>query len=157
MIFLGIDPGASGGIAIIAGNHVDAVAMPDTERDVWHKIEAINIARDIGGAESGRFFAIIEAVHSMPKQGVTSSFTFGRSYGFLRGCLIASGIPFEEVTPQRWQRELGCLSMGDKNRTKARAQQLFPSLKITHATADALLLATYAQRLYYKRHGGPEP
>lgn len=124
---------------------VFALKMPDTERDVWGRIVD-------GGVRSERtVFAVIERVHSMPKQGVASSFKFGRSYGFLRGCLIASGIPFEEVTPQVWQKALGCLSRGDKNVTKARAQQLFPSLKITHATADALLLAEYARRLHAQR------
>lgn len=153
MIFLGIDPGASGGIAIIGGSYADAVPVPDTERDLWEKIRAVSVVRDATGS-GGRFFAIIERVHSMPKQGVASSFKFGQSYGFLRGLLVASGIPFEEVAPQKWQKELGCLSRGDKNVTKARAQQLFPGLKITHATADALLLAEYARRLWVSRNGG---
>jgi crossover junction endodeoxyribonuclease RuvC len=150
MIFIGLDPGASGGIARLDNDlhptEPDAFKMPDTERDLWTIFE---------DWEPRQFpaFAVIEAVHSMPKQGVASSFKFGRSYGFLRGCLIASGVPFEEVTPQRWQNELGCLSKGDKNVTKRRAQQLFPSLKITHATADALLLAEYARRLYNRRNG----
>ncbi len=60
--------------------------------------------------------------------------------------LIASRIPFEEVTPQKWQKTLSCLSRGDKNITKAKAQQLFPGLRVTHATADALLIAEYARR-----------
>jgi hypothetical protein len=38
------------------------------------------------------------------------------------------------------------LSKGDKNVTKRKAQELFPSLKITHATADALLIAEYLRR-----------
>jgi hypothetical protein len=33
-------------------------------------------------------------------------FTFGRSYGFLRGCLVSLKIPFDEVTPVIWQRSL---------------------------------------------------
>lgn len=146
MIFLGIDPGASGGIAFLSSIDAEAQAtkMPETERDAWLAISTWELSKA---------FAIIEAVHSMPKQGVASSFKFGRSYGFLRGCLIASGIPFEEVTPQRWQKELGCMSKGDKNVTKARAQQLFPGLKITHATADALLLAEYARRTWNARQG----
>ncbi len=152
-IFLGIDPGQSGGLAWIEdGREGDpaaafAMKMPDTERDLWIKVaaETERSARTV--------FAVIEKVHSMPKQGVASSFKFGQSYGFLRGCLIASGIPFEEVSPQAWQKELGCLSKGDKNVTKARAQQLFPAEKVTHATADALLLAEYARRLWLRRNG----
>ena len=45
----------------------------------------------------------LEKVHAMPGQGVTSMFTFGQNYGFLRGLLIARGIPFEEVQPNPWQ------------------------------------------------------
>ena len=82
----------------------------------------------------------------MPKQGVASSFKFGVSYGLLRMALIASGIPWEEITPNQWQKALGCLSRGDKNTTKARSQQLFPRIKVTHAVADALLLAEFCRR-----------
>lgn len=144
MIYIGIDPGQSGGIASLVGDNTGTspacVKMPETEKDCFdalEKLQRINFTA---------IFAVIESVHSMPKQGVASSFKFGRNYGFLRGCLIALGIPFEEVTPQKWQKALGCLSHGDKNVTKARAQQLFPALKITHATADALLLAEYCRR-----------
>jgi hypothetical protein len=83
----------------------------------------------------------------MPGQGVSSSFKFGMSYGSLRMALIAHSIPFESVTPQAWQKSLHCLSGGDKNRTKARAQQLFPNQKVTHATADSLLIAEYIRRV----------
>lgn len=140
MNILGIDPGQKGGIAFVGENLFVAQKMPDTERDA---LEAIQLLR-------GQF-AYIEAVHSMPKQGVASSFKFGQNYGFLRGCLIALGIPFETVTPQKWQKALGCLSRGNKNVTKAKAQELYPSLKITHATADALLIATYGYRLRMPR------
>jgi hypothetical protein len=80
--------------------------------------------------------------------GVTSAFTFGAGYGRCRMALTAAKIPFEELLPQRWQRLLGGLSGGDKQLLKTRAQQLYPSVKITLATADALLLATVARRLH---------
>jgi Holliday junction resolvasome RuvABC endonuclease subunit len=138
MNFIGIDPGVAGGIAIIrkhdAGIEIETFKLKDaTERDVWDFI---------AGNDPG--FAIIEAVHSSPQMGVVSAFTFGRSFGLLRGLLIAAGIPFETARPQAWQKAMGCLSKGDKNVTKAKAQELHPSVKITHANADALLLANYA-------------
>jgi hypothetical protein len=61
--------------------------------------------------------------------------------------LVAAGLPFELVSPAMWQRAMGCLSGGDKNVTKRKAQELFPDLYITHATADALLIAEYGRRL----------
>jgi hypothetical protein len=57
--------------------------------------------------------------------------------------LTAAGIPFTRVRPQIWQKELNCLTGGQKNITKQRAQELFPSIKVTHAIADALLIAKY--------------
>jgi hypothetical protein len=40
------------------------------------------------------------------------------------------------------------LTKGDKHISKQRAQQLFPSAKVTHAIADALLLAEYCGRVH---------
>lgn len=79
--------------------------------------------------------------------GVTSAFTFGKGYGFLLGMLAASGLSYELVTPQVWERKLGCLSKGNKKITRAKAQQLYNGqTKVTHGNADALLIATYCSR-----------
>lgn len=140
--FIGIDPGLSGGIAVIFSDGSAPVVhkMPETERDVW---DCIN---EWSGCNYATPRAAIEAVHAMPKQGVTSTFTFGKGYGALRMALTAAAIPFRDVTPRTWQKELGCLTGGDKNVSKAKAQQLFPSIKITHAIADALLIAEWLRR-----------
>ena len=87
--------------------------------------------------------AYIEQVHSSPQMGVKSAFTFGNGFGHLEMALTAAGIPFTRIRPQVWQKELGCLTKGDKNVSKRKAQELFPSMKVTHATADALLIAKY--------------
>jgi crossover junction endodeoxyribonuclease RuvC len=150
---IGIDPGQSGGLATLTPNDGawKAAAWPIdmTERDVS------DLFWQIYADSSQDVFAFVERVHSFPGQGVSSTFKFGTNYGFLRGCLHTIGIPFEEVTPQCWQKFMRCLTGGDKNVSKAKAQQLFPDLKITHAIADALLIAEYGRRV---RHGGlPEP
>jgi crossover junction endodeoxyribonuclease RuvC len=145
MLFLGIDPGKSGAIAVLGPDWVDTIKLDNTERDIWEFLTSdTRYAADDGQIPC---FAMLEQVHSMPGQGVASMFKFGQSYGFLRGILIASNIPFETVTPAKWQGVLGCRSKGDKNVTKAKAQELFPSEKVTHATADALLLAEYCRRI----------
>lgn len=136
---IGIDPGQSGGIAVIIDAGVAAWKMRDTERDVY----------DLLLEASQRYpdrVAVLEKVGPMPKQGVSSTWKFAQGYGFLRGCLIALGIPFETVPPGVWQRRMGCLSRGNKNVTKAKAQELFPSIKVTHALADALLIAEDRRR-----------
>jgi len=137
--FLGIDPGISGGLAIVnsLGKLCDAVGFKNlTETDINDWMLAYPYS-----------LALLEKVHSMPKQGVKSTFTFGQSYGLLRGVLVANNLKREFVTPQVWQKALGCMTKGDKNVTKAKAQELFPNRKITHAIADACLIAEYARRL----------
>lgn len=148
-VYLGIDPGASGGLASIAADGTKAVSMPQTERDIWEWFYEFH--PDMNP------FAIIEKVGGyIQREGGnpgSAMFKFGMSYGGLRMALVAAGIPFDEVTPQAWQKALGISSRGKtetrgmfKNRLKAKAQQLFPSVKVTLATADALLLAEYCRR-----------
>ena len=111
--------------------------MPGVEDDVCELL----------GATGGHLrFAFLEKVGAMPKQGVSSTFKFGQHYGLLRGLLVALQIPREFPTPQTWQKALGCLTGGDKNVSKAKAAQLWPDIKWTHATADAALIAEYGRR-----------
>lgn len=140
-MWMGIDPGRSGSVACIeetaAGDVVLCQTLDATERDV---------SEFVRGHSAVTKFAVIEKVGATPQMGVCSAFTFGRSFGFLVGLLTAHGIAYELVSPVRWQRELGCLSRGDKNVTKGAAQRLFPGVRITHANADAILLAEYCRR-----------
>ena len=144
-MIIGIDPGKSGGIAVIDRNGIAAAhKMPATIGDLWdliHEIKASNKTRE---RRSG--FAYLEKVHAMPRQGVVSTFTFGHGFGALEMALTAAGIPYELVTPNKWMKAMGCQTGGDKNVTKAAAQRLFPELTITHAIADALLIAEYGRR-----------
>ena len=143
MIFLGIDPGKSGGISRHDGSDIIACKFTDcTPADLFNLIKDVGRGQDV--------IALIEKVHSMPKQGVASSFTFGKNFGMLLMALTALEIPFEYITPQKWQKYMGCLSKGNKNVTKQKAQELFPYLKITHAIADALLIGEYLKRTHYK-------
>lgn len=137
---IGIDPGASGGFAVIGPDGTYATKFPETESDTVTELKMVTLL-------DSSCVAYLEEVHAMPKQGVVSVFKFGQSYGFLRGVLAGLNVRRSFVRPQVWQKALGCMSKGDKNVTKRRAQELFPSLKITHATADALLIAEYGRRL----------
>jgi len=145
---IGIDPGKNGGIAWIRDGKPCVEKMPETLRDLWEVFTSI-----LGGMDYPEsVVAYLEQVHSSPQMGVKSAFTFGQGMGHLEMALTAAGIPFARVRPQAWQKAMGCLTGGDKNISKRRAQELFPPLKITHATADALLIAEYGRRL----ERGPE-
>jgi hypothetical protein len=71
-------------------------------------------------------FAVLEHAQAFPKMGVSSAFNYGRGYGAIQMALAAAGIPFDIVVPRKWQAALGCLTRGDKNVSKRRAEQLFP-------------------------------
>ena len=120
-----------------------ACKMPETDRDVldvlqpgadWEPVALIeNVGPGLTAGKKGRM-------------GATSAFSFGRGFGGLLMALAAAQIPYERVTPGVWQKAMKCLTKGDKNVSKRRAQELFPSLSITHATADALLIAEHCRR-----------
>lgn len=149
-VFIGIDPGKLGGLAIISPSGILTSPMPETEKELWEWFNALPKYRGFGV-----YHACIEKVGAMPGQGVTSMFTFGRGYGSVRMALIASGIPFDEILPQKWQKEMGVGGRKEaggkakfKKVLKARAQELFPGEKVTPKNADALLLALYCQRVF---------
>ena len=138
---MGSDPGKSGAIVVLSDDGaVDFIKLDETEADICQWLE--EVIQEHGGIREAR----LERVSSSPQMGVVSAFKFGRSYGQCRTLLHAYGIRFEDVTPQTWQRSMRCLTKGDKNVTKAKAQELFPGQKITHAIADALLRAEYCRR-----------
>ena len=136
---IGIDPGINGGVAFVPDSGTPwAHKMPETDRDL------IDLLRDSINLFEAR--ATLEFVSSSPQMGVKSAFTFGEGYGRLQMALTALGVPYERVRPQAWQKAMGCLTKGDKNVSKRKAQELFPAIKVTHAIADALLIAEYGRR-----------
>jgi crossover junction endodeoxyribonuclease RuvC len=139
-MILGIDPGLSGGAALISQDRKFVEALS------FHKSTPGDIATWLGIHRKDITIAYLEAVNAMPRQGVVSMFKFGMNYGLWQGFLTSTKIPFQRVYPLKWQTAMSCRTGGNKNISKARAQELFPHLKITHAIADALLIAEYGRR-----------
>ncbi len=150
MLFIGIDPGVSGGIAVLNenGDPKGAFKMPETRRDTLEALRAVRASLMPVRAMVERVNPGVFGRGKVGKMGAVSAFTFGRNVERVLMALEAADIPYDEVLPVKWQTELGCRSRGDKNVTKARAQALFPvGVKVTHATADALLIAEYCRRV----------
>lgn len=142
-VYMAIDVGGSGAIAITDGREILSFIKNDsTDADISDYIAESKENYDV-------VKCIIENVHSMPKQGVSSSFKFGESKGFLRGLIVAHKIPFEEVSPQKWMKHFSLSGKGfdskteHKNNLKNYAQRLYPNTKMTLAICDAVLLAHY--------------
>ena len=143
MINIGIDPGVGGGVAVIENGYIEAFNCHDTVKDMAdyinkHRWDCINM------------FCVIEKVHSMPKQGVVSTFTFGKNYGQWLGILASNGVPYKEVTPQTWMKFYGAMPKDKPKRKKYLkhlAQSLYPNIKITLKTADAVLIAHWCRQI----------
>lgn len=144
-IYLGIDPGASGGIAALIRHEQKAIHLSITERQIW---EAVNLWQGTNAV------ACIEWIHPAIKGiGKSPMSKLYGSYMALRMALTAANISHEIVRAQDWQKGLGIPKRKInenrtqwKNRLKQRAEQFFPNMKVTNATADALLIALYCKR-----------
>lgn len=161
-VYVGIDPGASGGIAQISPAGIVLDVTPATAADFYAVVgRAAAAARDNGGG-----FAVLESnTGYVGDEGNTgaSMFKFGRQHGLAEMALAAAGLPHDLVQPQVWQKALGVPrrrkgkgKAGEtkaqfKNRLKALAQRLFPGAEVTLKTCDALLIAEYARRKHEGR------
>lgn len=152
--FVGIDPGKTGGIVMLdAGREVMArytFSRVSPGFAIWSCDDRYNLreATDV----------IVEEVHSMPRQGVKSMFSFGRAYGEILGALQTRKIPYRGVNPIRWQHSFSrALREPDENGRWQRetkevrkerlyqvAKLLFPDQKMPKQMADAFLIAHWA-------------
>jgi len=144
-----IDPGVSGGVAVCAFGKTICHAMPATQGDV---LELLRDIKNAASVESAECICVLEEVGGFAGKAQPGSamFKFGEGFGFLKGVIQALGIKLELVRPQVWQKSFGlgtasrCASKTEwKNKLKAEAQRRFPQLRVTLATADALLIADY--------------
>lgn len=144
--FGGIDPGASGAVAVVDRHGEEAFTWPaPADPGGWGGLLAEVVA------SYPLALAAVEKVGAHPGQGVVSMFTFGAHYGAALGALEALGVPLLLVSPQRWQKALLDPGGGDtKARSLATARRRFPALDLArkkdHGRADAALLSLYARR-----------
>lgn len=68
---------------------------------------------------------VIEKVHSMPHQGVASSFKFGKNYGIAIGVATSLSHPLVKLTPQEWKRANGLIGK-EKDASRQLAMELWP-------------------------------
>tara|TARA_Y100000310_G_C20678417_1_gene814429 strand:- start:1782 stop:2252 length:471 start_codon:yes stop_codon:yes gene_type:complete len=140
---VGIDPGKSGGIAVISEDKIKASKTPYEPIQMSLLItSAVNSAH----IDDEKLIVYIENVHAFPTDGRSSAFKFGCNYGMWLGILAANNITPIKVSPFKWMQEFAPLPKIKKERKqmlKEIAQEMFPSIKVTLSTADAILIAVY--------------
>ena len=151
-LFVGIDPGLSGGIAALDGNgavHLldDLPTILRGSGRVKRELDPAGLVLLLRPIAADIRVAVVETVASRPGQGVASVFSLGHSLGVIHGVLSALGIPTTTTTPAKWKRQMG-LTGTDKEVSRALASRLFPAAdlrrKRDHNLAEALLLAVVA-------------
>ena len=146
MIVLGIDPGKQGGLSFFETNFgetfIGVEKLPENARELHELIESIQLVEKVSAA-------YLEQIY-LPA-GKAGSLAFGAGWGKIIAVLEMLDIQTHLVRPQVWMRDLGCMTRGDKNVTKQKAQSLFGGteyedgrkIPITHWSSDALLIGYY--------------
>ena len=151
MIVLGIDPGLSGGLAVVAGTPgklrlIEAVDVPthgEAAKRRVHAAAAIDfIQRHMPD------LALIERAQAMPDQGASSGFIYGRAVGALEACVEGLGLRLVVVESTAWKKHHDLRGGKSKEDSRQRAIQMFPSAaglerKKDHNRAEAALIAAY--------------
>lgn len=146
-LFIGIDPGKSGGIAYIDMQDNVSVTIPYSDTAL---IDLCLVASNDWNRE---VVCCLEKVGARPGQGVVSMFSFGQSVGYIKGVLEAFRIPYQEIAPQKWKKEFGLNS--EKAASAEVCRKLFPDISLLatprckkphDGMAEALLMAEYARR-----------
>ena len=98
-IVLGVDPGLKGALAWLnmSGDLIRVEDMPVIDGNVNGPYLALLLRQD------ELDLAVVERVHSMPKQGVASTFKFGVGYGTVLGVLAAYDVSVYHMTPGEWK------------------------------------------------------
>lgn len=147
---IGIDPGIGGAVVVLQSAAcpapVEWARMPVLKVGSASRVDCAELSRMLEDFDAGH--AYVEAVHSMPGQGVASMFSFGHAAGSVMGVLAAMRIPVTLVTPQRWKKAAGLIGT-DKDAARSRAIQLWPRWGALgkkgegQALADAALIARF--------------
>ena len=153
MKIIGIDPGLSGGIAVLENNKVlsifDMPVMSEGKKNKrqLNSAQLVKLIKD-NISKNEEVSVVVEQVNAMPGQGVTSMFNFGQTFGAIKGVCAALGLPIFFVRPAKWKKHFELInSSKDSSRTKV--IEMYPSLSNDLAKkkdvnkSDAILIARF--------------
>ena len=153
MIIIGIDPGLSGGIAVLNNNKVielfDMPVMADGKKNKKQLNSAL-LAKLIKESTSNtsESAVIVEQVNAMPGQGVTSMFNFGQTFGAIKGICATLELPIFFVRPSKWKKHFELIN-SSKDASRTKAIEMYPHLaeklskKKDVNKSDAILIARF--------------
>ncbi len=154
-LIIGVDPGKKGAYSIL--NERREIITAQNFGDLADFIADYNAIKE--AHPDCKSFAIIEKLGAMPIRGSIGNFKLGENFGAWQGVFYGLRIPFELVTPRRWQRTvLDFLPKGRENVKEAvvnYVKRIYPKIHIPHKKdwdmADAICLAIYGTKRLPKR------
>ena len=153
MIIIGIDPGLSGGIAVLEDKKVkelfDMPVMADGKKNK-RQLNSAHLVKLIkeNFKDIDDTIVVVEQVNAMPGQGVTSMFNFGQTFGAIKGICAALGLPIFLIRPAKWKKYFELIN-SSKDASRTKAIEMYPSIsdklskKKDVNKSDALLIARY--------------
>ncbi len=148
-VIIGIDAGANGGIAIMCGGITPLAFSPKNSQEIDSALRTAKLYADNRNLPLVAFIEALtgyQANRPIPSQ---RAFTMGKFYGMAIGSLVSLGIEFRCVSPQEWQSKhpecKNSIYFTHKQLLKNKAKKLYPYMKITNKTADAVLIADYGK------------
>ena len=165
-ISIGIDPGKSGFITIIA---VDGSIEFNPIPLIKKEIDIYALSSIFRAYQFSKVHIVVENVHAMFGSSAKGTFSFGFTCGIIEGVLSTLLIPYTKVAPKKWQKQMwegiplikkpstsGKTQVTDtKAMSLLAAKRLFPDvdLRATERSTiphdgkiDSLLLAEYCRR-----------
>lgn len=153
--YLGFDPGKKGHMCLYNASYSGYKHYPLFDGNRLNR-EMLEVLEKL--SKTYTMMAVVEQVHSMPHQGVASTFSFGTNYGMLIGMLETLGIPYTTVTPGKWQKYI-CEAVDKASNPKQMhynaARRLFPDMDFRRSErcktyddnkVDATLICEYGVR-----------
>ena len=147
-IYVGIDPGAKGAIAIIYPSGTVVIDDMPTVEDFVKTHDGVSFGFDTDCRVA------IEQVHPLPGQSCIASFTYGENFLLAKLIGMCYNIHPIMVSPQRWKKYYGLKKEPGETKTEYKrksvdkARELFPQcadlLKYSKdGRAEALLIANW--------------
>lgn len=144
---MGIDPGLRGGYACLG---MGAVAGPlpiqSDEIDIYRFSSIVSMHEPD--------LVVVEWAQAMPKQGVVSTFKYGKGFGKILGMLETLGIAHQLVRPRAWKSTVLAGTKKNKSAAINYVRCRYPKVNLMpgrcrkphDGIADAVCLADYALR-----------
>lgn len=153
--YIGVDPGASGAIAILHNGTLSVFDAPILKLTKGGKTRTrldeatfFDLVRGNVALIDTEIVAVIEDVGGMMKQSPSAAFNFGATCGAMRMAFVAAGVRVHMTAPADWKSKARLIGKG-KDDSRALAMQCWPAHRHLFARkgddgrAEASLIAKF--------------